>query len=69
MRTGDKYIKGTDNYPADALSRLPLINYEVTESNVIRVRLAEIYVVDQLYGDTFPRIYLTIKKYQSKEKI
>ena len=69
MRTGDKYIKGTDNYSADALSRLPLINYEVTESNVIRVRLAEIYVVDQLYGDTFPRIYLTIKKYQSKEKI
>ena len=35
-----KYIKGTDNDAADALSMISLINYEVTESNITREQLA-----------------------------
>ena len=31
-----KYIKGTDNDAAEALSRLPLINYDVTENEITR---------------------------------
>ena len=36
-----KYIRWTDNYAADAFSRLPLIKYDVTESDVTREQLAE----------------------------
>ena len=49
-----KYIKGPDNDASYALGRLPLIDYDVIESNVTRGNLAESYCVDQLYGDTFP---------------
>ena len=31
-----KYIKGPDNYAADALSRLPLINSDIRESDITR---------------------------------
>ena len=33
---GIKYIKGPDNDVADALSRLPLINYDAIESDITR---------------------------------
>ena len=63
-----KYIKGPDNNAADALSRLPLINSDVTESNDTREQLSESYGVDQLDGDTFPLTHQTINKYQCKDK-
>ena len=50
------------------MSGLPLINYEVTESNITREQLAVIYGVNQLDGDTFPLTYRTINKYQRKDK-
>ena len=63
-----KYIKGPDDDAADALSRLPLIKSDVTESDVTREQLAESYCVDQLDGDTFPLTYRMINKYQRKDK-
>ena len=63
-----KYIKGPDNDAAYALSRLPLINSDITESGVTREQLAESCDVDQLNGDTFPLTYRTINKYQRKDK-
>ena len=63
-----KYIKGPENYAADTLSGLPLINSDVTESDIKREQLAEIYGVDQLDCDTFPLIYRTINKYQREDK-
>ena len=43
-----KYTKGPDNEATDALIRLPLIKSDVTESDITREHLAEIYGVDQL---------------------
>ena len=63
-----KYIKGPNNDAEDALSRLPLINSDVTESDVTREQLVESYGVDQLYGNTFPLTHRTINKDQRKEK-
>ena len=63
-----KYIKGPDNYAADALSRLPLIKYDVIEIDVTREQLAESYSVDQLDGNILPLTYQTINKYQRKDK-
>ena len=63
-----KYIKGPDNDAVVALSRLPLINFYVTEINVTREQLAERYSVDQLDGNMFPLTYRTIHKYQRKYK-
>ena len=63
-----KYIKGPDNDTSDAVSRMPLLNYDVTESNITREQLAEIYGVDQLDGDTFPLTYQMKNKYQRKDK-
>ena len=68
-RTEIKYIKETDKNAADALSRLLLINSDVTVRNITREQLAESYGVDQLYGNTFPLTYQTINKYQLKDKI
>ena len=34
IRPGIKYIKGTDNDAADALSRMPLISSDVEDSNI-----------------------------------
>ena len=42
-----KYIKGPDTDAAYALSRLTLINYGVTESNVTREQLKESFGVGQ----------------------
>ena len=42
-----KYIKGTDNEAAENLSKTPLINYDLTESDITRYQLVEIYGVDQ----------------------
>ena len=63
-----KYINVPDNDASDALSRLPLINSDVTESNVTREQLSEIYGDEKLDGNTFPLTYLTINKYQRKDK-
>ena len=52
----------------DALSRLQLINYSVTESDITREKLAEIYGVDHLEGNAFPLTYGTMNKYQRKDK-
>ena len=54
------YIKGPDNDAADALIRLLLINYDITESNITREHLAEIYCVDKLYSNTFQLTRRTI---------
>ena len=63
-----KYIKGPDNYAADAFSRLQLLKYDVTESNIPWEQFAESYGVNQLDGDTFPPTYQTINTYQRKDK-
>ena len=49
-----KYIKGPDNGAADAFSRLPLIYYDITKSDITREQLVESYGADQLYGNTLP---------------
>ena len=49
-----KYIKGSDNDAEDPLSRLPLLNSDVTESDTTRKNLSESYCVDKLDSDTFP---------------
>ena len=63
-----KYIKGTDNYSADAFIRLLLINSDVTEGKITRENLGDIYCVDKLDDDTFPLTYQMIDKHQRKEK-
>ena len=63
-----KYIKCPDNDTADALSRLPVINSDVTERDVTREQLAESYGVGQLDGNTFPLTYRKINKHQRKDK-
>ena len=52
-----RYIKRPDNDAVDPLSRLQLIDSDVTNRNVAREQLAESYGVDQLYGNTFPLMY------------
>ena len=42
--------KGTDNDTEEALRRLPITKYDVTESNITSETLAEIYFVDKLDG-------------------
>ena len=51
-----KYIKGTDNYAADNLIRLPLINSDVTEGKTTREKLGDSYCVDKLDDNTLPLI-------------
>ena len=63
-----KYIKGHDNHASDTLSRLPLINYDVTESDITREHLLESYCFDKLDIDPFPLTYQTIYKYKRKDK-
>ena len=48
-----KYIKGPDTELSYALSRITLMNYEITEINVTRGALSERYIVDKLDSDTF----------------
>ena len=43
---GIKYIKGPDNDPEYALSRLPFINSDVKERKITREHLAGIYFVE-----------------------
>ena len=47
-------MKGRDNCTADALSRLPLINSDINDSDIMWGHLAELYGVDKLDSDTFP---------------
>ena len=61
-----KYIKVTDNDKEDVLSIISLIISDVTDSNITRENLAEIYCVYKLDGDTFPLKYQNIEKYQRK---
>ena len=63
-----KYIRGPDNDTVDALSRLPLINSLVTESEIKREDLSESYCVKKMDGNTFQLIYQKIDKYQWKYK-
>ena len=48
-----KYIKGTDNEAEETLIRIPLINSDVTESDIIKGYLSEIYCANKQDGDTF----------------
>ena len=50
------------------MSRLPLINYDVTESDITREHLLESYCFDKLDIDPFPLTYQTIYKYKRKDK-
>ena len=52
-----KYIKVYNNESLNTLSRLPLINSDITEGKVTSKYLAQIYFVDKLDGDTFPLTY------------
>ena len=63
IRHDIKYIRVPGNDAADALSRLPLIKYDVKESEITRGNLVERYGVDKLDSGTFPLKYRTIDKY------
>ena len=63
-----KYIYGPGSYIVDALSRLPLINSGITESNITRETLSESYCVNKLDVNTFPKTYQMIDKCQRREK-
>ena len=75
--TWEKYIKGTDNDTADALSRLPWIISKVKYINIkgkhyiniIREHLSGIYCVKWIYSDTFSLMHQKIDKIQRKEKV
>ena len=43
-----KYIKRIYNDTSDALSMLPLINYDIKESDIIREHLSKSHGVDKL---------------------
>ena len=49
-----KDTKVPDNYVVNSLIRLTIIHYDVTESEITRETLAEIYYFDKLDGDTSP---------------
>ena len=50
------------------MTRLPIINFDLKDRNIKREYLAETYCVDKLDSDTFQLRYLTIDKYQRKDK-
>ena len=50
IRTYYEIFQETDNDTKEALRRLPLKKYDVTESNITSETLAEIYCVDKLDG-------------------
>ena len=68
IRQDIKYIKVPGNDAADALSRLPLIKYDVKESNITSEHLAERYCVKELVIHILTRLYRMIDKYQHKSK-
>ena len=49
-----KYIKGDDTDAVDDLTRMLLIKSDITEGDITRETLAEIYCVGKFYGDMFP---------------
>ena len=59
-----KYIKGLDNDAPDALSRIQLIIFDLTESNIAKENLSERYCVNKLDEDTLPFTYQKIDTYQ-----
>ena len=63
-----KHIKGTYNYSADTLIRLPLINSDIIESEITREILANSYSVDTLDNAMSPLTQLMIPTYQLKYK-
>ena len=62
------YTKWCGNEEADDLRRLQLISSEITERNIEREILSEIYCVDKLDGNIFLLTYQMINKYQGKDK-
>ena len=62
------YTKWCGNEEADDLRRLQLISSEITERNIEREILSEIYCVNKLDGNIFPLTYQMIDKYQRKDK-
>ena len=50
IRTYYEVCKGTDDGTEEALRRLPITKYDVTESNITSKTLAEIYCVHKLDG-------------------
>ena len=52
----------------DALIMIPLINSDITESNITRETLYGSYFVNKFYGNMFPLTYLIIDIYQRKYK-
>ena len=51
-----------------SLISIPLIWYDLTESNITRETLSGIYCVDKLDGDTFLLTCQMIDKYKCKDK-
>ena len=58
----------TDNDATGALSRTPLINYDVKMSDNTSEYLEESYCVDKLDIHTFPLTYRKIDKHKCKDK-
>ena len=50
------------------LIRLLLIKSDITEREITKENLSEIYCIDKVDGVTFPLTYLIIDKYQHKDK-
>ena len=63
-----KHIKGTYNYWADTLIRLPLINSDIIEIEITREILANSYSVHKLDNNTLPLTYQKIATNQRKDK-
>ena len=61
------YVKGSETDIADALSRLPKTEGNITDGNITREALAELYGVDKLDDDIFPLKYKIIDKFQQKD--
>ena len=57
-----------DNDAADALIRMMLMNSDSIDSDITSKHVSESYCVDKLDRDTLPLTYITIDKYQLKDK-
>ena len=63
-----KYIKGTGNDEVYALIRIMLIKSDITDIDITKENLYEIYCLDIFDGNTFQLSYRMIYKYQNKDK-
>ena len=60
-------MNGPDKDQADVLSRIPLINSEVKDSDITRKNLSEIYSANKFEDGMFPLIHGMMYKYNWKD--